>query len=141
MTKILHAHEVLSADNRESNLALTPSAFRKKYGSSEIVYFRGDDEPRDIIERQQAVLQLAKDTGGWVFTGIHSQSDWDKVRWWAAGWRLANRTGDYAVVFDTVHLPPVVTGPASMKRYGKALQGARARKRTTAAGSGIRGLR
>ena len=62
------------------------------------MYFRGVKTTGDLIDRQQDVLKLAKETNGWVFTGIHTENDWSRTRWWAAGWHLVNRTGDYAVV-------------------------------------------
>lgn len=102
MTEELRAVDVLSEENQNSGLFLTNAKFESKYRKGHrIVYFRTDEDPKDLISRQQAVLEAAQETGGWVFTGIHSESDWDKTRWWSAGWHLVNRTGEYAVVIKT----------------------------------------
>jgi len=92
---------VLSEENLKSNLFLTKAGLERKYGKKyQIVYFLENDEPHDRTAKQQAVLKLAQETGGWVFTGIHSETDWSETRWWGAGWHLCNRTGEYAVVFE-----------------------------------------
>jgi hypothetical protein len=98
----LRAIDVLSQENLKSDLFLTKSKLERRYhkGRSEIVYFLENDEPHDKIAKQQAVLKFAKETGGWVFTGIHSETDWSETRWWSAGWHICNRTGEYAVVFE-----------------------------------------
>ena len=98
----LRAADVLSQENQKMELCLTKAQLEREYGKGwEIVYFRENDEPKDTIAKQQAVLKLAQETGGWVFTGIHSETDWTKTRWWDSGWHLANRTGEYVVVFNT----------------------------------------
>jgi hypothetical protein len=101
----LRAADVLSKENQEMQLTLTKSQLEREYGKGwEIVYFLENHEPEDTIATiatQQAVLKLAQETGGWVFTGIHSETDWSETKWWDCGWHLANRTGEYAVVFNT----------------------------------------
>jgi hypothetical protein len=78
---------------------LTKSELERKYRKGyRIAYFLEDDEPHDKIAKQQAVLKLAQDTKGLVFTGIHSETDWSETKWWDEGWHLVNRTGEYAVV-------------------------------------------
>ena len=99
----LRAADVLSEANQKMQLTLTKSQLEREYGKGwEIAYFLENHEPEDKIATQQAVLKLAQETGGWVFTGIHSETDWTKTRWWDSGWHLANRTGEYAVVFKTI---------------------------------------
>jgi hypothetical protein len=99
----LRAADVLSEENQKAELFLTNTQLKRRYGKGwEIVYFLENSEPKDTIARQQAVLKLAQETGGWVFTGIHSETDWSKTRWWDSGWHLANRTGEYVVVFNTI---------------------------------------
>jgi hypothetical protein len=103
----LRAADVLSEENQKMQLTLTKSQLKREYGKGwEIVYFLENDEtawsrPKDTIAKQQAVLKLAQETGGWVFTGIHSETDWSETKWWDCGWHLANRTGEYVVVFNT----------------------------------------
>jgi hypothetical protein len=98
----LRAVDVLTEENLKSDLFLTKAQLERRYrkGRSHIVYFLENDEPQDKIAKQQAVLKFAQETGGWVFTGIHSETDWSETRWWSAGWHLFNRTGEYAVVFE-----------------------------------------
>jgi len=97
----LRAVDVLSPKNLQSELFLTKAELKRKYGKKyQIVYFLENDEPHDEIAKQQAVLKLAKEKHGWVFTGIHSENDWSETRWWSAGWHFVNRTGEYAVVFE-----------------------------------------
>ncbi len=36
--------------------------------------------------------------GGQVYTGLHSESDWSRTRWYDKGWHLVNRTGKYAIL-------------------------------------------
>jgi hypothetical protein len=80
---------------------LTKAGLERKYGQKyQIVYFLENDEPHDKIAKQQAVLKLAKEKHGWVFTGIHGETDWSETSWWDAGWHICNRTGEYAVVFE-----------------------------------------
>ena len=102
MAEELRAVDVLSKENLKSELFLTKAQLERRYlkGRSSITYFLENDEPHDKIAKQQAVLKLAQETGGWVFTGIHSETDWSETRWWSAGWHIVNRTGEYAVVFD-----------------------------------------
>ena len=105
MSEELRAADVLEETNLKLQLTLTKSQLEQEYGKGkgwEIVYFLDNDEPKDLIARQQAVLRLAQETGGWVFTGIHSENDWSETKWWDAGWHLCNRTGEYAVVFSTI---------------------------------------
>jgi len=98
----LRAADVLSDENQKMQLTLTKSQLEREYGKGwEIVYFLENSEPKDTIAKQQAVLKLAQETGGWVFTGIHSETDWSETKWWDSGWHLANRTGEYAVVWNT----------------------------------------
>ena len=103
-TRELNAIDVLSKRNLKSKLVLTPTELRKHCSKAytspkryRIVYFHGD-ETDTRVATQQKVLQFAKETGGFVFTGIHSESDWSKTAYWAAGWHRVNRTGEYAVV-------------------------------------------
>jgi hypothetical protein len=98
----LRAADVLSEENQKMQLTLTKSQLERSYEGWEIVYFLELHEPRDLIARQQAVLKLAQETGGWVFTGIHSETDWSETKWWDCGWHLANRTGEYVVVWNTM---------------------------------------
>jgi len=104
MSEELRAVDVLSEANQKAIYSLTKSQLEQEYGTRgwEIVYFLDNDEPKDLIARQQAVLKLAQETGGWVFTGIHSENDWSETKWWDSGWHLANRTGEYVVVFNTI---------------------------------------
>lgn len=98
----LRAFDVLSEENKQSELFLTKAQLERKYCKDHlIVYFLEGGEPLDKIAKQQIVLRLAKDTGGWVFTGKHTETDWSETRWWDAGWHLFNRTGEYAVVIKT----------------------------------------
>lgn len=101
MTEQLRAFDVLSEENKNSYLFLTKKQFERKYRNARIVYFLETAEPKNLIDRQQAVLQLAKETGGWVFSGIHKETDWSETHFWSAGWHLCNRTGEYAVVIET----------------------------------------
>jgi len=97
----LRAVDVLCHKNLQSQLCVTKAGLERKYGKKyQIVYFLENDEPHDKIAKQQAVLKLAKEKHGWVFTGIHGETDWSETRWWDAGWHLFNRTGEYAVVFE-----------------------------------------
>jgi hypothetical protein len=104
----LRAVDVLTRQNLQSEFCLTKAGLERKYGKKyQIVYFLESDEPEklhikphDKIARQQAVLKLAKEKDGWVFTGIHGETDWTETRWWSAGWHICNRTGEYAVVFE-----------------------------------------
>jgi hypothetical protein len=99
MTEELRAVDVLSEENLKSELFLTKAQLERKYRKGHrIVYFLDGNEPHDKIAKQQAVLKLAQETDGWVFTGIHSETDWSETRWWNAGWHICNRTGEYAVV-------------------------------------------
>jgi len=98
----LRAFDVLSDKNRTSQLWLSKAQLERRYCKDHrIVYFMDGDEPHDKIAKQQAVLQLAKETGGWVFTGHHSDFDWCETKWWGAGWHLFNRTGEYVVVIQS----------------------------------------
>ena len=98
----LQAVDVMSEENRKSQIWLTKAQLERRYRKGHrIVYFLDGNEPHDKIARQQAVLKLAQETGGWIFTGHHSDFDWSETRWWGAGWHLWNRTGEYAVVIKT----------------------------------------
>ena len=98
----LRAFDVLSEENKTANLFLTKTQLERRYRKGHrIVYFLEDDELKNKIAKQQAVLQLAKETGGWVFTGKHTETDWCETKWWDAGWHIVNRTGEYAVVIKT----------------------------------------
>jgi len=39
-------------------------------------------------------------SGGQLYTGIHSENDWTKERWWVKGSHLVNRTCNFAVIED-----------------------------------------
>jgi len=98
---------------------LTKTELEKKYGKSNIRYFLDSEtEVTDRDQKQQSVLQYAKDNYGKVYTGIHSENDWSRSKWWAEGWHLMNRTGEYAVVTNWNKLPSTVTGPKSLKKFG-----------------------
>lgn len=51
-----------------------------------------------LKRNQERVATFIKKNGGQVYTGQHSEADWDLVQLWYKGWPIANRTGDYAVV-------------------------------------------
>ena len=122
---------------------LTKTELEKKYGKSNIRYFLdSDNEVTNTEQKQQSVLQFAKDNYGKVYTGIHSENDWSRSKWWAEGWHLVNRTGEYAVVTNWNKLSPEVTDPASMKKWGKKrysiAQKGKARGKTITTVGGIR---
>ena len=62
-----------------------------------VTYFLDQDDGNghDLAREYVAV------NGGQVYTGIHSDNgNWCRTRWYAKGWHIVNRTGDYAVVQD-----------------------------------------
>jgi hypothetical protein len=110
----------------------SPSAFKKRFGSSKyiVTYVLEPDSylvnymgyspsfvfPGDIHDRWEAAMALVKEAkriGQPVlfFTGIHSESDWSRTKWWALGQHLVNRSGEYAVVL----LKPGTTRKRSKK--------------------------
>jgi len=50
---------------------------------------------RKLFEKIGAFVN---ETGGQLYTGIHSESDWTRDRWWAKGAHLVNRTLNFAVI-------------------------------------------
>ncbi len=144
--KELQARDILGDDMGRTGEFLTKTQLNEKYGKGhEIVYFWSEDQETgksfgDREKIQQDTLRFTRDTGGKLFTGIHSENDWSKPKWWAAGWNLVNRTGDYVVVVDLSKLPSIVTGPATLRRYGRALYDIR-RSRKAKSTAGLQGVR
>lgn len=150
--KLLYTAEMLKEFNfdldREHDFS--PAAFKKRFGASrfEIVYFLEPDSylvtysgyssdhvyPGEIRDRLGAALNLAVTKGGLFFTGIHSESDWSRTKWWGLGQHIVNRSGEYAVVIFKRRMLHPVTKTKTSKR-------ARARKSGTRGASGLRGLR
>ena len=48
--------------------------------------------------RREAIQQYAFDKGGQVYTAIHDETNYLKIKEYLLGWHYMNRTGDYVVV-------------------------------------------
>lgn len=93
------------ADLAERDMLL-PSELRR-FGNR-VHHFRLEDldriEGEDFSETKQRLFQKIHDfidsSGGHLYTGIHSETDWDKDRWWYKGGHLVNRTLNFIVIVN-----------------------------------------
>ena len=127
-------------ENREHDFSL--SAFKKRFGSSKYVvtYLLEPDSylvnysgyspsfvhPGDIRDRWNAATALVKEAKRigqpvLLFTGLHSETDWSRTKWWSLGQHLVNRSGEYAVVL----LKSVKAKKRTSKRSRAGKRGAR----------------
>ncbi len=88
-----------------SRAELTPSEL-KRFGKRVHLFETVCKDGEDWAAAKQQVFKdiegfMAKHDGkATLYTGIHSETDWSKVRWWMKGGHLVNRTGDYAVIVN-----------------------------------------
>lgn len=81
--------------------SLTPSElkrFGKRVHLFELEVRKGEelaDAKRRLFGKIEAFI--AK-TGGQLYTGIHSETDWSRERWWEKGGHLVNRTLNFAAI-------------------------------------------
>ncbi len=81
---------------------LTPSQL-KQFGNR-VKYFDANVQKEgesfeDAKHRVFAEIEeYVKKTGGQLYTGIHSENDWSRTRWWDKGGHLCNRTLEFAVI-------------------------------------------
>jgi sporulation protein YlmC with PRC-barrel domain len=52
--------------------------------------------------RREVIQQYAFNKGGQVYTAIHSETNYQKIKGYLLGWNYVNRTGDYIVVLPEV---------------------------------------
>jgi len=76
----------------------------KRFGDK-VKYFtifpedRKGEGTEDIKKRVfREIHDYVAQTGGQLYTGIHSSNNWGRLRWWLKGGHLVNRTGDFAVI-------------------------------------------
>ena len=81
---------------------LTPSEM-KRFGRR-VTYFSMPEKykPKNSGSAKQALFKkieaFVKKTGGQLYTGIHSENDWTRTRWWSKGAHLVNRTLEFVVL-------------------------------------------
>jgi len=80
---------------------LVPSEL-KRFGKR-VRYFNVEcQKGEDYVDAKKRVFPeieaFVTETGGQLYTGIHSENDWGKTRWWSKGGHLVNRTGEFAVI-------------------------------------------
>ncbi len=81
--------------------SLTPSEL-KRFGDKVKLFKVEDKAGEDFVANKHRVFaeieEYVKKTGGQLYTGIHSENDWTKTRWWSKGGHLCNRTLEFAVI-------------------------------------------
>lgn len=88
-----------------SRAELTPSEL-KRFGKRVHLFETVCKVGEDWAAAKQRVFKdiegfMAKNAGkATLYTGIHSESDWTKVCWWAKGAHLVNRTCEFAVIVN-----------------------------------------
>lgn len=146
--ELLYTPETLRAFNFNESKEhdFSPSAFKKRFPASKytIVYFLEPDSylvnysgydqafvhPGEIRDRAVAARNAAVLYHGLFFSGLHSETDWSRTKWWSLGWHIVNRSGEYAVVLlkDKPHKATV--GKRFGRKHGKS-----------PLGLGLRGIR
>ena len=85
---------------------LIPSEL-KRFGDR-VHNFRYEDLDRiageDFAETKQRLFDkiesFVASSGGQLYTGIHSENDWSRDRWWLKGGHLVNRTLNFIVIVN-----------------------------------------
>jgi hypothetical protein len=76
---------------------LTPSEL-KRFGKKAKIFSPEKNDRAGVLRTQTKSGQYAGNNNGVVYSGIHSENDWSRTKFWSKGWHFANRTGEYAVV-------------------------------------------
>ena len=81
--------------------SLTPSEL-KRFGDRVKCFNVTQQTGEEFAEAKKRVFteieEYVKKTGGQLYTGIHSENDWSRTRWWSKGGHLCNRTLEFVVI-------------------------------------------
>jgi len=80
---------------------LTPSEL-KRFGARVLLFEFNLLKGEDFVEAKKRLFGeiegCIKANGGQLYTGIHSERDWSRERWWSRGAHLVNRTLNFAII-------------------------------------------
>ncbi len=77
---------------------LTPSQLKQFRNRVRRFVFNPVNSTAAKHEYLDNIQKFAEENNGQVYTGIHSENDWTKERWWFKGWHLVNRTLNFVVI-------------------------------------------
>jgi hypothetical protein len=76
---------------------LTPTEL-KQFGAKVKLFKIDYSSPEKRTASIKKINNYAAHKGRTLYTGIHSENDWSRTRWWAKGVHLVNRTGEFAII-------------------------------------------